>query len=326
MRIAFFGTPEFSVPSLDVCKAIGSIVAVVTQPDRPRGRGKKVVFSAVKERAISIGAPVLQPQRLRGGDFAGLLRSYAPDVAVVAAYGRILPPDVLAVPPFGCVNVHASILPRFRGAAPVQRAILAGDRTTGTSLMVLEEGLDTGAVFARATLTIGEEATGASLTAALAEQGAALLAEALAGFVAGALQPIPQSVQGVVLAPPVEKSEGRMDFSEDAQTLERKVRAFQPWPRTWIVTAKGPIQIRRAKVLGTASAPVGAVLAATAEGIDIACGFGTVLRVLEVQLPGGRSLAAADYLRGHPLAIGKRWDLPQDHEKVQSLSPVAREE
>ena len=232
-RLVFFGTPEFAVPSLRACLEVGTVVAVVTQPDRPRGRGQHVQASPVKEEAERAGVPVLQPPKLKGTDFGARLRALEPEVAVVTAYGRILPQDVLDAPRRGCLNVHASLLPRWRGAAPIQWAIAAGDAETGVCLMQMEAGLDTGPVLATRREPVRPTDTSGSLHARLAELGGALLRDALPRYLAGELRAVPQSETGVTVARMVEKEDGRLDWTRPAEELERRVRAFTPWPGGW---------------------------------------------------------------------------------------------
>jgi len=301
-RIAFFGTPPFAVPALRACETVGTVVAVVTQPDRPRGRGQHVSASAVKEEAERSGLAVLQPPRLKGTDFGERLRALRLDVAVVAAYGRILPPDVLAAPRLGSVNVHASLLPRWRGAAPIQWAIASGDTETGVSLMQMEEGLDTGPVLAERRIPILPHDTSETLHLRLAELGGALVEDELPRLLAGELRPRPQPTEGVTLARLVEK-EGRLDWSRPAAELERRVRAFAPWPGGWTPLGKHVLKIWRVEV-ATGSGPPGTVLVAHG-GLEVAAGEGA-LRLLEVQPEGKRRMTAAEFLSGHRLREGDR--------------------
>jgi methionyl-tRNA formyltransferase len=297
-RIVFFGTPPFAVPSLRACVAVGTVVTVVTQPDRPRGRGQHVTAPAVKEEAERAGLTVLQPPRLKGTDFAERLRALRLDVAVVAAYGRILPPEVLAAPRLGCLNVHASLLPRWRGAAPIQWALASGDSETGVCLMQMEAGLDTGPVLAVRRTPILSTDTSETLHHRLAELGGELVRDELPRFLGGALTPRPQPEEGVTIARLVEKEDGRLDWTRPAMELERRIRAFVPWPGGW--TALGPqlLKIWRAEAV-EGSGPPGTVLAAHGT-LDVACGEGA-LRLLEVQPAGRRRMTAAEFLSGHRL-------------------------
>ncbi len=302
-RLVFMGTPALAVPSLEACRAVGEVVAVVTQPDRPKGRGQAVQASAVKLAAEAAGLTVLQPPRLKGTDFAQTLAALGPEVAVVTAYGRILPPDVLAAPRRGSLNVHASLLPRWRGAAPIQWAIAAGDAETGVCLMQMEAGLDTGPVLAVRREPICQDDTTASLSVRLAALGGALVREELPRFLAGALLPRPQPEAGVTLAPPVEKRDGWLDFRLAASVLERRVRAFTPWPGAWTSLAGHLLKVHRAR-LGQRLGAAGTVLGVEG-GLEVACGEGSLV-LLELQAEGKRRMEAADFLRGHPLAPGSR--------------------
>ena len=302
-RIAFFGTPPFAVPALGACQAVGTVVAVVTQPDRPRGRGQHVTPSAVKAEAERAGLPILQPPKLKGTDFAARLAAMRLDVAVVAAYGRILPTDVLSAPRLGCVNVHASLLPRWRGAAPIQWAIASGDAQTGVCLMQMEAGLDTGPVLAVRRTPILAGDTSETLQQRLSELGGAMVREELPRHLAGALTPRPQPAEGVTLARLVEKEDGRLDWARPAVELERRMRAFVPWPGAWTQLGPQLLKIWRAEVVPGAGQP-GTVLA-THGMLDVATGEGA-LRLLELQPEGKRRMTAAEFLSGHRLREGER--------------------
>lgn len=302
-RIAFFGTPPFAVPTLRACQAVGTVVAVVTQPDRPRGRGQHVTPSAVKAEAERSALPVLQPEKLKGTDFGERLRAMRLDVAVVAAYGRILPTDVLSAPRLGCVNVHASLLPRWRGAAPIQWAIASGDAETGVCLMQMEAGLDTGPVLALRRTPILPGDTAETLQQRLSELGGVLVREELPRLLAGELTPRPQPAEGVTLARLVEKEDGRLDWTRPAVELERRVRGFVPWPGAWTELGSHLLKVWRAEVVPGAGPP-GMVLA-THGVLDVATGD-RALRLLEVQPEGRRRMTAAEFLSGHRLQQGER--------------------
>ncbi|HET8697894.1 MAG TPA: methionyl-tRNA formyltransferase [Gammaproteobacteria bacterium] len=306
-RIAFAGTPEFAVPALRAVAASGARVPLVlTQPDRPAGRGRRLAPSPVKAAALELGIDVLQPPTLR---VPGVLERLgpAPDLLVVVAYGLLLPRAVLAWPRFGCVNVHASLLPRWRGAAPIQHALLAGDAVTGVSLMRMDEGLDTGPVYAVRETPIGAADTAADLHDRLAALGAELLAAALPALLAGELTAVPQRQELATLAPKIMKADAALDWQRSAPELERRVRAFNPWPVAEAALDDGRrLRIWQAAVrdaAGAAAAP-GTILGAGAEGIDVATGGG-VLRLTRVQPPSARAMDAAAYLAAHSVAGAK---------------------
>jgi methionyl-tRNA formyltransferase len=297
MKIVFAGTPEFAVPSLRAAARRHEVIAVYTQPDRPAGRGRGLTPSPVKLEAIARGIPVLQPESLKSPESQEALRRLAPDLIVVVAYGLILPKAVLAIPRDGCWNVHASLLPRWRGAAPIQRAIEAGDAETGVDLMLMEAGLDTGPVLMQQRTPIGAEETGGQLHDRLAELGAQVLSDGL-GLLRANLRPVPQAqpAEGVTYAHKLDKAEARLDWTQSAQVLARRVRAFNPWPVAEAQLAGERVRIHGAVALeqDVAVAP-GTVLAASKHGIDVACGDG-VLRLLVLQREGGKAISAADYL------------------------------
>ncbi len=297
MRIVFAGTPEFAVASLRAAARHHEVVAVYTQPDRPAGRGRGLAPSPVKLEAIARGIPVLQPESLKDEAAQQQLRDLQPDLMVVVAYGLILPKAVLAIPTHGCWNVHASLLPRWRGAAPIQRAIQTGDAETGVCLMQMEAGLDTGPVLLRQHTPIQPGELGGQLHDRLAEMGAQVLADGL-GLLRAGLKPIaqPQPEAGVTYAHKLDKAEARLDWSADAVALERTVRAFNPWPIAEASLAGERVRIHGAVALADnqGQAP-GTLLAAGREGIDIACGEGA-LRLRVLQREGGKAITAADYL------------------------------
>jgi methionyl-tRNA formyltransferase len=305
LRLVFAGTPAFALPGLRACLESGAdVVAVYTQPDRPAGRGRALAMSPVKQAALDAGIPVEQPETLKDETAQQRLRDYAPDLMVVIAYGLILPKVVLAVPEYGCWNVHASLLPRWRGAAPIQRAILAGDAETGVCLMQMQPGLDTGPVLLSAQTPIQPDDTGGSLHDRLAGLGAQVLSEGLRRLSRGdTLTAMPQAGEGVTYAHKLDKAEAKLDFAHGAIQLERKVRAFDPWP-----VAEAEIAGERARIWSAAAIPSvpgprspvpGQIVAASRHGIDIACGEG-VLRITRLQRAGGRVISAADYLNARP--------------------------
>jgi methionyl-tRNA formyltransferase len=298
LTIVYAGTPEFAVPALGAIVAAGHrVAAVYTQPDRPAGRGRVLTPSPVKRAALEAGLPVLQPVTLKDPAEEAVLAALAPDVMVVAAYGLLLPPSILAVPRLGCVNIHASLLPRWRGAAPVQRALLAGDAATGPSLLRLEAGLDTGPVYVTERLPIGPRDTAATLTAALATQGAALLLQVLAALEAGTAVAAPQPGEGITYAHKLEKREARLDWAEAAVVLDRCVRAFQPWPVAETTWRGAQLRVHEAEPLADdAGAAPGTIVGAGPAGVDVATGAG-VLRLARLQLAGRNIVTAAEFAR-----------------------------
>ena len=299
LRLVFAGTPDFAVPGLRACLADADVVAVYTQPDRPAGRGRKLGISPVKQAALEAGIPVEQPESLKTPEAQARLRDYAPDLMVVIAYGLILPRKVLAIPRLGCWNVHASLLPRWRGAAPIQRAILAGDAETGVCLMRMEAGLDTGPVLLSESTPIRGDDTGGALHDRLAELGAHVLAEGLRRVIAGeTLHATPQPEIGATYAHKLDKAEAKLDFAQPAIELERKVRAFDPWPVVEADVVGERVRVWQALALPSPESRVprpGSILSASKHGIDIACGEG-VLRILKLQRAGGRVIGATDYV------------------------------
>ena len=297
MRIVFAGTPDFAVPSLRAAARHNEVVAVYTQPDRPAGRGRGLQASPVKREAIQRGIPVLQPEDFKSRLSKDALRALQPDLMVVVAYGLLLPRSVLAIPQYGCWNVHASLLPRWRGAAPIQRAIEAGDSETGVCLMQMEAGLDTGPVLLEQRTPIGANETGGQLHDRLAELGAQVLADGLGLLRVGVrVPPKPQADEGATYARKLDKSEARLDWARPAIELERKVRAFNPWPVAEATLGGERLRIHGAIAIEVAHpATPGSVLAAGRDGIDVACGEGA-LRIRVLQREGGKAITAADFL------------------------------
>jgi methionyl-tRNA formyltransferase len=301
LRIIFAGTPAFAVPCLRAAAKYGEVVAVYTQPDRPAGRGRALAMSPVKLEALQRGIEVLQPETLKEKASRDALRALKPDLMVVVAYGLILPQKVLDIPTHGCWNVHASLLPRWRGAAPIQRAIEAGDTETGVCLMQMEKGLDTGPVLLSQTIAIGAQETGGQLHDRLSELGAQVLADGLGLLRAGIHpRPQPQPAEGVTYAHKLDKHEAKLDWTQPAVALANKVRAFDPWPVAEAMLAGERVRIHGAIAIDTTPAIAherapGSVIAAGREGIDIACGQGA-LRIRSLQREGGKVVTAADYL------------------------------
>lgn len=308
LRVAFAGTPEFAACALDAIVAAGfEVPLVLTQPDRPAGRGMKLVPSAVKARALAHGLPVDQPEKLRTPEQRAALLAARPDVLVVAAYGLILPREVLELPRLGCINIHASLLPRWRGAAPIHRAIEAGDAETGITIMQMDQGLDTGPVLMMRALPIAGDDTTGSLHDKLAALGAEMIVEALRQLSGGGLQAVPQPAEGVCYAHKIDKAEAMLDWRLPAEVLARKVRAFDPFPGAQGLLQQTPLKLWQAQAEAGQGRP-GEVLTADAEGLCIACGEG-VLRVRALQRPGSRRMAVADFLRGWPIEAGQCFEL-----------------
>ncbi len=284
-RLVFMGSPEFAALVLEALARRYTLVGVVTQPDRPAGRGGRSRPPPVKVCAERLGLAVMQPERLCDSAAMEQLHSWSPDLIVVAAFGQILRPDVLELPPYGCVNVHASLLPRWRGASPIQAALLAGDTQTGVTIMKMDAGVDTGPILAQRVAPIAPDDTAASLSLRLAALGAELLIETLPAYLSGWLQPTPQPSQGVTYAPLLKKEDGRLDFHKTAFELERHVRAMNPWPGTWFEWRGAPLQVWRARVWNDANAASGQRL--VVDGYP-AIGCREAALVLEEVQPAGR--------------------------------------
>jgi methionyl-tRNA formyltransferase len=308
MKVAFAGTPEFAASALEAILAAGfEVPLVLTQPDRPAGRGMQLQPSPVKQVALAAGIPVHQPEKLRTPEQQAPLAAIECDVLVVAAYGIILPQAVLDLPRYGCLNIHASLLPRWRGAAPIHRAIEAGDAETGITIMQMDAGLDTGPMLLKRVEPIQPDDTTGSLHDRLAWVGAELIVEALEALSAGKLKATPQPAEGVTYAAKIGKAEAAVDWTRPAIEIERAVRAFNPFPGA-IATLDGtPVKLWRARAIDATGTP-GEVLLAEGAGVIVACGEGA-LCVTELQKPGARRMPAADFLRGMPIAAGSRFDL-----------------
>jgi len=300
VRVAFAGTPGFALPPLRALASRHEIAGVLTQPDRPAGRGRVLAASPVKLEALAQGWPVAQPSSLQGEAGRAALAAWQPDLLVVVAYGLILPQAVLDLPRHGCINVHASLLPRWRGAAPIQRAILAGDRDSGVAIMRMEAGLDTGPVYAMRTVAIAPRMTAGELHDRLAAEGAALLLEVIEAIAAGTAHATAQSTAGITYATKIDKAEARIDWRRSAAEIDRQVRAFDPWPIAETRFEGDQLRVLRARATGAAvpGAPVppGTVLGPDATGLAVACGEG-VLTLETVQRPGRRPVPALDFAR-----------------------------
>lgn len=303
LAVVFAGTPDFALPSLDAIAASRHrLVAACTQPDRRSGRGQRLAASPVKERALALGLPVIQPAALREPAAHDAIAAFAPDVMVVVAYGLLLPASILALPRLGCLNVHASLLPRWRGAAPIARAVLAGDATTGVCIMRMEAGLDTGPVMLRREVAIGARETAGELESRLAGEGGAAIVEALDALAAGRASFTPQDATQATYASKLDKKEARLDWREAARVLERRIRALNPRPIAETTLDGAQLRIFEAEVVAApAGAVPGTILGADAKGIMVMTGD-SALALLRVQLPGRRAVTAAELANARPLA------------------------
>ena len=304
MRILFMGTPDFAVASLKRLVEDGhDVCGVFTQPDKPKNRGHKMAFSPVKEYALTVGIPVYQPVKLRDGEALRLVEELAPELIVVAAYGRILPEDILNTPPYGSINVHSSILPKYRGAAPINWAILNGDSVTGVTIMYMAKELDAGDVILCRETAIDPDEDAQMLTARLAALGADALAEAVERLHDGTAVRLPQDHSAYTYAPMLDRSLSPLDFSKSARQLHDQVRGLIPWPCASMTLDGKNVKIYRTAVGGETALAAGKIAEAGKQGLAIACGDGRLLRILELQAEGGKRMAAADYLRGHPVQV-----------------------
>jgi methionyl-tRNA formyltransferase len=306
LRLGFAGTPEFAVPALLRLAAAHSIAVVFSQPDRPAGRGQALQASPVKRKALELGLELQQPASFKSPDALELLRAARVDVLIVVAYGQILPAAALSIPKLGCLNIHGSLLPRWRGAAPIQRAILAGDCVTGVTIMRMEAGLDTGPMLISRQADIGLRDNAQTVHDKLSSLGADLILESLAALAAGTAHEVPQPADGVTYAEKISKAEAPIDWQHAAGQISRQVRAFNPWPIAQTQFNGEALRIWDAETIDLHFAGAGrdvkpgTVLAATGEGIDVACGSG-VLRILRLQLPGRKPLTAQEFLQGQRL-------------------------
>lgn len=310
LRIVFMGTGEIGAPSLRALVDAGhDVVAVYTQPDRPAGRDMKLRPSPIKIAARDLGLTVLQPEKIRREEEVGQLKAFQADLAIVVAYGQILPKSVLETPRHGCWNIHASLLPRHRGAAPIQAAILAGDAESGVTIMQMDEGLDTGPILVQEAFALHRHETGGSLHDRLGAQAPGLLLQAIAGFQAGTLHPSPQDSALSTYAPKLSRENGRIDWTRSAVEIDRQIRAFTPWPGAFTTVDHGGqavvLKVHRSALARSARGEPGTVLRADRRGILVAAGEGGIL-LLQVQAPGGKRLAAHHYLLGRPVREGSR--------------------
>lgn len=306
MRIVFMGTPDFAVPSLKALVEAGhEVCGVFTQPDKPKNRGMKLQQSPVKQAALTLGLSVYQPARMRDGEALAILQELRPDLIAVAAYGKILPVDILDLPRLGCVNVHSSLLPRYRGAAPINWAILNGEDETGVTIMCMAEGMDTGDILAQAKTPIDINENAAQLFDRLAELGAGLLVETVKELETGTASPVPQDETLSSHAPMLCREQSPMDWTRTARQLHDQVRGLFPWPAATTVLDGVRCKVLRTALSGeTTSKAPGAVLQADKKGLRIACGDGGALDILELQPDGKKAMAASAFLLGHPVPVG----------------------
>ena len=312
MRIVFMGTPEFAVPSLDaLLHSPDEVVGVVTQPDRPKGRGQELALSPVKLVAQRAQIPILQPLKMKDPAFLEALQAWRPDLITVAAFGRILPKIILDLPPRGCVNVHASLLPKYRGAGPIQWAVINGERETGITTMLMDEGMDTGAILLQEPVAIAPDDTAGSLSVKLAAVGGRLLIETLHRLKEGRLTPCPQDSGQVSMAPLLKKEDGLLDWSLPAAAIANRVRGLSPWPGayTYLGTDRWIVWKAQAPDRSAPAVLPGTIVEAAKEGLLVATGFGA-LRVTEVQPANSRRMSVAQYLAGHALEPGLRFGPP----------------
>jgi methionyl-tRNA formyltransferase len=309
LRALFFGTPAFSVPCLEALASIADVVGVVCQPDKPVGRGLTLTAPPVKQRAEALGLPVVQPTKLRTGEFAAWVRAQSADVAVVIAYGRILPQDVLDGPRLGCVNAHASLLPKLRGAAPITWAVVRGERETGITLMKMDAGMDTGAMLAKWATPIGDDETAGELSERLSALGALAVKEGLPRYVAGELEAKPQDDSLATLAPMLKKEDGAIDFAKSANAVHDHVRGMSPWPGAFTRLGGKIVKVHataRTTVTPPEGASPGEVVLADKARVVVACGERDAIELTRVQLEGRKAIAAGEWVMGRGVARGDR--------------------
>ncbi len=304
MRVIYWGSPQIAVAPLEtICGSSHQVTAVVCQPDRPKGRGRKLAAPPVKEAALRLGIPVLQPEKPRGEQFLAGLNSYEPDISVVVAYGHILRPEVLDLPPHGSINLHASILPAWRGAAPIQRAVAAGDTESGLTVIRMDEGMDSGDIFAVYPMPVGETETSGELAARMSEAGGPLLVDTLDRIERGEIIPVAQDHALATFAPKISREEGRVDWSAPCKIIADKIRAFDPAPGAWSTRDGSPMKLFCPRVVELSGEP-GSASQADDGSLVVCCGAGAVA-LSEVQAQGKRRMPAGDYLRGAPVSAGE---------------------
>ena len=314
MRVVFMGTPAFAVPTLQhLIDSDCSVVGVVCQPDRPSGRGKTLTFGPVKALALAQNIPAIQPEKMKAPAFLETLQSWSPDVIVVAAFGRILPQVILDLPPTGCLNVHGSLLPKYRGAAPIQWAVINGESETGVTIMVMDAGMDTGAILEQAVVPISPEDTAGDVASRMAEMGGRLLVPTLKKWLAGAIKPQAQNESQATLAPILKKEDGLLDWSQSAAILANRIRGLSPWPGAytfvkgerwgiWKVQVEEPNDASTLPSVDDSSA-FGMIIGVSKQGIQVQTGHG-VLRLTDIQPANKKRMTVAQYLAGHPLEVG----------------------
>lgn len=309
MKIVFMGTPDFAVPALQALAAAGhEVLLAITQPDKKKGRGKAVQYPPVKEAALALGIPVLQPVRIREEEWIRRLQEYKPDLGVVSAFGQILPKEILEWPRLGCINIHASLLPKYRGAAPIQQCIIDGEQRSGVTIMQMDEGLDTGAMLAKTEVLLDEEETGGSLHDKLSAAGARLLIDTLPALEAGTVAAVPQEDEKSTYAGMLKKEMGNIDWTRPAVEIERLIRGLNPWPSAYTSFRGKTLKLWRAKVVEmdeSKAVSAGEVLAVTKQALVIATGSGA-LSILELQLEGKKRMDIESFLRGYPVSVGEQ--------------------
>jgi methionyl-tRNA formyltransferase len=303
LRICFMGTAAFALPTMKAVAAAEEVIAVITQPDRPKGRGREVAQTPVKQLALQLGLPIMQPERVKDPLFLAQLAELKPDLIVVAAFGQILPAALLAIPPMGCINVHPSLLPKYRGAAPFQWAIIKGETRTGVSIYMMDPGMDTGPLLMAREVEIAEAETAEELGERLAEIGGELITEVINGLKAGTLKPKPQEEKGVSYAPLFKKEDGLIPWQEPASQIRNRIRGMVPWPVAYTLWQGRMLKVYKARI-GQGSGLPGEIISLDS-GIEVACGEGSIV-IEELQIEGGKRIRCAEFCRGHRLTVGER--------------------
>ena len=303
LRICFMGTAAFALPTMKAVAAAEEVIAVITQPDRPKGRGREVAQTPVKQLALQLGLPLMQPERVKDSLFLAQLAELKPDLIVVAAFGQILPPPLLAIPPLGCINCHPSLLPKYRGAAPFQWAIIKGETRTGVSIYLMDPGMDTGPILLQREVEIGSAETAEELGERLAEIGGELITEVINGLKAGTLKPRPQEEKEASYAPLFKKEDGLIPWQEPASQIRNRIRGMVPWPVAYTLWQGRMLKVYKARI-GQGSGLPGEIISLDG-GIEVACGQGSLV-IEELQIEGGKRIRCAEFCRGHRLTVGER--------------------